>query len=87
MLHQKVVLVVVVDQVNKNKVKIIISFKIKSLEIFLFLEKSKSMSNEQLIARKSQDVSNIIETEKLTTKKSIYLKVAEFLLKYNVATV
>jgi hypothetical protein len=57
------------------------------LKFFLFLEKSKSMSNEQLIARKSQDVSNIMETEKLTTKKSIYLKVAEFLLKYNVATV
>jgi len=43
--------------------------------------------NEQLTARKSQDVSNILETEKVATKKSIYLKAAEFLLKYNVATV
>lgn len=52
-----------------------------------FSDKSKSLGNEPVIARKSQDVSNAIETEKTTTKKSIYLKAAEFLLKYNVATV
>ena len=45
------------------------------------------MSNEPVAVRKSQDVSNVIETEKVVSKKSIYLKVAEFLLKYNVATV
>jgi hypothetical protein len=45
------------------------------------------MINEPIAARKFQDASNIIETEKIATKKSIYLKAAEFLLKYNIATV
>jgi hypothetical protein len=51
------------------------------------LEKLKPTGNEQLPTRKSQDISNIMETEKIATKKSIYLKVAEFLLKYNIAAV
>ena len=45
------------------------------------------MGHEPLAARKSQEVSNPMETEKIATKKSIYLKAAEFLLKYNIATV
>jgi hypothetical protein len=84
MLHQKVVLVVVVDQVNKNKVNksSLIS------EIYLhFSEKSKPVGNEPITARKSQDISSHMDTEKTATKKSIYLKAAEFLLKYNIATV
>ncbi|CAF2607832.1 unnamed protein product [Rotaria sp. Silwood2] len=49
-------------------------------------EKPKSVANEPTIARKSQDISSSIEIEKVTSKKSIYLKSAEFLLKYNIAT-
>ena len=48
------------------------------------IEKSKSIAHEPVSARKSHDV---VETEKVVNKKSIYLKVAEFLLKYNMATV
>jgi hypothetical protein len=51
------------------------------------MDKSKSISHEQLTARKSQDVSSISEAEKVPSKKSIFLKAAEFLLKYNLATV
>lgn len=51
------------------------------------MEKPKSVANEQLTARKSQEISSTIEVEKVANKKSIYLKSAEFLLKYNVATV
>ncbi|CAF4058453.1 unnamed protein product, partial [Rotaria magnacalcarata] len=50
------------------------------------VEKSKSAINEQITARKSQDISSTMEIEKVTTKKSIYLKSAEFLLKHNLAT-
>ncbi len=53
----------------------------------IYLEKLKPIGNEQLPIRKSQDISNIIETEKIAAKKSIYLKSAEFLLKYNIAAV
>ncbi|CAF0845464.1 unnamed protein product [Rotaria sordida] len=49
-------------------------------------EKSKSVVNEQISTRKSQDISSTIEVEKVASKKSIYLKSAEFLLKYNLAT-
>ena len=48
------------------------------------VEKSKSVNHEPVSARKPHDV---VETEKVVNKKSIYLKVAEFLLKYNMATV
>ncbi|CAF0731760.1 unnamed protein product [Adineta ricciae] len=49
-------------------------------------QKPEKTKAEILSARKSQDVSSLIEPEKVVTKKSIYLKAAEFLLKYNVAT-
>ncbi|CAF4294627.1 unnamed protein product [Rotaria socialis] len=49
------------------------------------VEKSKSTVNEPITTRKSQDISSVMEIEKVTTKKSIYLKSAEFLLKYNLA--
>ncbi len=84
MQHQKVVLVVVVNPLNKNKVNK------TNKEYFLIktiLEKPKPINNDQLGSRKSQDISGIIEAEKVASKKSIYLKAAEFLLKYNVATV
>jgi len=51
------------------------------------IDKSKLGGNDHLTARKSQDISSIIESEKVASKKSIYLKSAEFLLKYNIATV
>ncbi|UJR26687.1 hypothetical protein I4U23_008003 [Adineta vaga] len=49
-------------------------------------QKQEKTKAEILSARKSQDISNIIEPEKVANKKSIYLKTAEFLLKYNIAT-
>jgi hypothetical protein len=57
------------------------------LLILRLVEKSKSMSNEPSTARKSQDASQAIDGEKSMKKKSIYKKVAFFLLKYNLATV
>lgn len=45
------------------------------------------MGTEQTTVRKSQDISHAVEPEKVPTKKSIYLKAAEFLLKFNIATV
>ena len=39
------------------------------------------------MVRKSQDISHVVEIEKVPSKKSIYLKSAEFLLKYNMAAV
>ena len=50
-------------------------------------DKTKSMGTEQAAVRKSQDISHVVEPEKVPTKKSIYLKAAEFLLKFNIATV
>jgi hypothetical protein len=84
MLDQKVVLAVVVNQLNKNKVGQTVE---ESSLIVNLLEKIKPIGNDQLTSRKSQDISSLIEAEKVASKKSIYLKAAEFLLKYNVATV
>lgn len=50
----------------------------------MIVEKTKA---ELLSARKSQDISHVLEPEKAPSKKSIYLKAAEFLLNYNIATV
>lgn len=86
MSHRKAVLVVVVNQVNKNQVGSSSNTRLFDGKIFI-IEKAKTLGHEQSTARKSQDISGVIETEKIATKKSIYLKAAEFLLKYNVATV
>ncbi|CAF0848612.1 unnamed protein product [Didymodactylos carnosus] len=45
-------------------------------------KKVKSATNEQVPTRKSQDTTDVEKT----TKKSIFIKAAEFLLKYNMAT-
>ncbi|CAF0951914.1 unnamed protein product [Adineta steineri] len=49
-------------------------------------QKQDKTKTEVSTARKSVDMLGYIEPEKTHTKKSIYLKAAEFLLKYNIAT-